>query len=69
MSEIRIGDKVEYLDHAFRELFPETHPEPGTIGTVIDKNGVGLLVQWPEGSTSEDDRWWVTSSKVRRVES
>lgn len=69
MSEIMIGDRVEFIgDDSLHAVAPQYYPKPGTIGSVakIDPDGT-LLVEWQEGSTSEDDTWFVSPISVRRV--
>ena len=64
------GDRVRFLDAARHKENPEWYPEPGTIGTVVadplasyrrwadeEYDDTTIYVQWPEGSTSIDDRW------------
>ena len=68
MSRIKVGDRVELTNTSKHELFPDFYPKPGTIGTVTEANNGILGVQWPDGSTSRDDRWLVADDDVRRVE-
>ena len=46
--------------------YPEYYPKPGTIGTVT-RPGYAPKVQWPKGTTSEDDNWWVNGDYLREV--
>lgn len=69
MSEIMAGDKVEFIDEFAQAVYPKWCPRVGTIGTVIEIDPDGdILVEWPEGSTSKDDIWYVGRRMVRRVE-
>ena len=52
------GDKVEFMEGRMHEAFPNLYPPTGTVGTVISAGIDDLYyVQWPEGSTSDDDKW------------
>jgi hypothetical protein len=50
-------------------------PPKGTIGVVmdvctLDSNDEGLLLmQWPEGTTCDDDMWYVGTKFVEPVDS
>lgn len=69
MSEILIGDRVEFTDESAHKIFPAVYPECGTIGTVTDVDKIGILkVQWPTGTTAWDGLWHVSQNKVRKVE-
>lgn len=67
---IKVGDRVELVDEEIHEAVPDWYPLVGTIGTVvqIDEDYGLLLVEWPKGSTSEDDTWHIRQERVRRVE-
>ena len=69
----KFGDKVKFADHALHRGCPQVFPPGGTIGTVlaVDKTrsgAVSLYVQWAEGSTSQDDRWWALDYDVEPFE-
>ena len=66
---MKVGDKVRFTDVEDRGYAPHCFPPVGPIGTVlrIDSND-GVFVQWPEGSTSCDDRWWAAATKLELVE-
>lgn len=67
--EFKVGDKVKYMGdcHGFAPMF---YPERGTVGTVCElaENDVRVRVQWPVGSTSEDDAWWVAIHNLIKEE-
>lgn len=65
---MKAGDKVRYTGANMRRLVPEYYPPVGTIGTVIKIDNMGARVQWPEGSTSGDDRWRVCTGELELVE-
>ena len=56
MSKFNIGDKVKYIgpDHA---EFSDFYPLYGTIGEIKEDRSDHYWVQWPKGSTSDDDHW------------
>ena len=68
--EFQIGDKVSFTDNSNHIFWPEHYPEIGTIGTVIyiSPSGEILRVQWPQGTTSEDDSWLCKSCYLELFE-
>lgn len=69
MSEITIGDRVEFVDESAHKIYPTVYPECGTIGTVTDVDKIGIFkVQWPTGTTSYDGLWYANQEKLRKVE-
>lgn len=66
VSEKLKGKKVVYIDRTNHTCYPKNCPEPGTIGTVIRINSSNddIEIQWPKGSTSEDDCWWHEESEI-----
>lgn len=66
----KVGDKVKYMGE-WHDLAPEWYPEYGTVGRVCELAEFDvrvLLVQWPVGSTSEDDAWWVAAHNLIKEE-
>ena len=67
LSEDMIGNKVRCVYKADCD-----HPEVGTIGTIVDYDKhdteVSYMVQWPKGTTTEDDRWWAINKCIELVE-
>ena len=60
------GDKVQFKNEVKHSRFPQYYPAPGTVGEVMSgraRTGE-LFVQWPEGSTSGNDLWWVSVESV-----
>ena len=62
---MNIGDKVVANERMLeaREIDEKFYPLPGTEGEIvnidfIDVDGEVVMVQWAEGSTSKDDKWW-----------
>ena len=62
---MKIGDKVVANKRMLeaREIDEKFYPIPGTEGRVVGIDLIGvdggtIMVQWAEGSTSKDDRWW-----------
>lgn len=68
--ELKPGDKVRFIDGESHEKAPEYYPKVGTVGEVVivDKKDGAELVQWPIGSTSDNDRWWCSCERVEKVE-
>lgn len=67
------GKKVRFINAKAHKEFPEYYPEVGTIGTLTSVKGTDLefleegeddfAVQWPKGSTSSSDLWFVEAEK------
>lgn len=66
-KEIKEGSKVKYLGingkcHAGKGWIGSYYPPIGTIGTILDINrSYGkpiILIQWPEGTTMGDGKWY-----------
>ncbi len=74
MGKFKVGDKVRYIDKANHEAQPQYYPEVGTIGEIknIKPLGDGLdrevfFIQWPNGTTSRDDRWYSSEYSIELV--
>lgn len=68
VKEIKVGDKVRFVDEAAHISYPEWYPPVGTIGVVKMVNRRhSILVQWPEKSTSRDDDWFCDVTWVELV--
>lgn len=74
--EFRIGEKVEF--HPSESFFSANcdawiskyYPKVGTVGTVVGqsvKNIHSIFVQWPEGTTMLDGRWFVRDKDLRKA--
>lgn len=47
---------------------PDTcYPEIGTFGRVLMSDEYSAMIQWQEGSTCGDDRWWIENDYIVRV--
>lgn len=66
-EDFEIGDKVRFVCGELHEKFPAYTPPVGTIGTVTGFCFEILVVQWPRGTTSEDDEWSVLPCFVEKV--
>lgn len=68
MNEFKVGDRVEFTDADMHESMPHYYPAPGTIGTIVgDAFTIAPWVQWPNGSTSDDDIWSANVLHLRLV--
>lgn len=70
--EIEIGDKVRYIAEDPKEDKESGfYPPKGTIGTVIGINSIfdvaPYLIQWPEGTTKWNGRWYVEKENIELV--
>lgn len=64
ITDVKVGMKVRFIDKFLHEIAPQYYPEVGTVGEVTD---IEAMVQWPEGSTSRDDHWFVPASAIEPV--
>ena len=66
MGKFKVGDKVKYIntDHAEH---PDFYPLYGTIGEIKEDCGDSYCVQWPKGSTSDDDCWCCNESDLEAI--
>lgn len=62
---MNIGDKVVANKRMLeaREMDEKFYPLPGTEGEIVGIDLIGvnngsIMVQWAEGSTTKNDRWW-----------
>lgn len=70
------GRKVKFTNAMVHEEEPWFYPEVGTIGTIVPIKGTDFddmddllyVVQWPEGTTSEDDLWAVADEDIELVD-
>lgn len=66
---MKVGDKVRFVNAEVHDCDPWFYPPVGTIGTVLSINRYGdVFVQWPEGSTLTEDRWWTHITSLELVE-
>ena len=64
-----VGDKVMQISKKSHTTLPLWTPPVGTVGVVKEVCDCGTLkVQWPIGSTSHDDCWYIAWYKVKKVE-
>lgn len=52
-----IGKKVIYNGN-MHDSQPEYYPPKGTVGKVAVDEMITYRVQWPKGTTSDNDYWW-----------
>lgn len=57
-DNIKVGSKVKMIDGEGYRDKPQWFPDVGTVGTIINTVDVIVLIQWPSGFTSENDRWF-----------
>ena len=67
MSKFNVGDKVKYIgpDHAEHSDFYPLYDTIGEIKEVCDDH---CWVQWPKGSTSDDDYWSCEEINLELIE-
>ena len=57
-SNVKVGSKVRMIDEESHRDNPWCFPEVGTAGVVTELSCNNCHIQWPKGSTSQDDRWY-----------
>ena len=62
VSKLKRGDKVRFLNQEKHISIPRYYPPAGTVGTVI-RDGDDLI-QWPNGTTGGDGRWFAGSRNL-----
>lgn len=63
-DNVKIGSKVRMADGESHRRYPRRYPDVGTVGIVM-KAGLHIhSIQWPEGSTSENDVWHCEDIKL-----
>lgn len=68
-TQFYIGDEVVFTASDIHEHLPQYYPPIGTIGVIkevykldndgLDNDELDTRVQWPEGTTSALDLWYV----------
>lgn len=66
-QKFEVGDRVRVKNNKLHEAIPKFYPERGTVGTIERIRHGDLFVQWPTGSTSMTDRWWIPPHRVKKV--
>lgn len=56
-DNVKVGSKVKMIDEEGHRNNPWCLPNVGTLG-IVTGLGSHLVIQWPKGSTSENDRWY-----------
>lgn len=62
-----IGKKVIYNGN-MRGIEPRFYPPKGTVGRVVEENNYSYQVQWPKGTTSDNDCWWARKMDCTIIE-
>lgn len=64
-NNVKKGDSVRYINELGHEKTPEYFPTKNVVGKVIKVCfNDNCYVQWPDGSTSNDDRWYAAWSNL-----
>lgn len=57
-DNVKVGSKVRMIDDKVHNEYPRWFPVVGTVGAIINVGDTSLYIQWPLGTTSENDRWF-----------
>ena len=63
-NETWVGKHVKFISGISHNEESEYYPLAGTFGVVLKDEGDEICVQWPHGTTSNDDIWWCSKSDV-----
>lgn len=63
-DNIKVGSKVRATDGKGHRDNPQWFPDVGTVGIVMEVGFHNHFIQWPEGSTSERDRWYCDDTRL-----
>lgn len=64
-NNVKKGDSVRYINELGHEKTPEYFPTKNVVGKVIKVcSNDNCYVQWPDGSTSNEDRWYAAWSNL-----
>ena len=63
-DNVKVGSKVRMIDEEGHRNNPQWFPNVGTVGTVTEVGFHIHLVQWPEGTTSETDKWYCDDPRL-----
>ena len=60
-NNVQKGDTVRYIGKNGHKNNPEYYPAKDVVGKVIKVcSDLTCRIQWPKGSTSQDDRWYAS---------
>ena len=64
-NNVKKGDSVRYIGKNGHKNNPEYYPAKDVVGKVIKVcSDPTCCIQWPKGSTSNDDRWYASWSNL-----
>lgn len=62
-DNVKVGSKVKMIDEEGHKNNPWCFPNVGTLG-IVTEAGSPFVIQWPKGSTSENDRWYCDDTRL-----
>lgn len=64
-GNIKEGDSVRYTNEYRNKKYPENYPDKDVVGKVTRVcDDYTCRVQWPKGTTSQDDSWYAAWSNL-----
>lgn len=57
-DNVKVGSKVRMIDDKVHNECPRWFPVVGTVGAIINVSDTSPYIQWPSGTTSDNDRWF-----------
>jgi hypothetical protein len=66
-SKFKVGDKVVFVNEVGHNMLPLITPGAGTVGEIVKIDTDGFhLIQWEDGSTSEDDMHYCSEKWLKQ---
>lgn len=63
-DNVKVCSKVRMIDEECHRNNPWCFPDVGAMGTVTKLSYDNCEVQWPEGITTEPDKWWCNYERL-----
>lgn len=57
-DNVKVGIKVRMIEDKIYNEYSRWFPVVGTVGVIINASNISPYIQWPSGTTSENDRWF-----------
>jgi hypothetical protein len=64
----KVGDRVVFTSQEEHDSLPSFYPEAGTSGVVLEVETNFVFVEWEDGSTSSNDKWWANFEDIELLE-
>ena len=65
-KNLKVGDMVIFCDGKSHRDYPEYYPPIGTVGVIQGCECGDYLIQWPDGTTSLEDKWFCGKNQIHK---